>query len=181
MHEWLVHDDDNNIIIPARRRLDRKVSKAEPRWCIEFQDRDLFRCDDGMYVPLNNGWSSVFRSEEVLRDLQQDTENIRDWGKLQHELTHKYGYKNGDYIFYKRLIAYLLEAISDGQNTLFFTCGCDYRLRLTLNKWYNEVLQERIVDLGGWRQHKDETYTIRSPEMKLDCDDLTSTWQEHGH
>jgi hypothetical protein len=182
-HKWLVYDDKYNIIEPARLRTERRVSKAEPRWHTELQEMTLFLCDDGSYVPLHDGghkdkWSSIYNTDYLLGHPTDD--EFKMWRLLSQSLGEKYGARYGSYIYYKRFISNLLKSVGDDK-FLWFSCGGDFRLKSTLVRSYNDVVQERIIDLGGWRKGKDKKYKVRSAGVTYKTDDLESTWQDHGH
>jgi hypothetical protein len=184
-HEWLIYGDNWDIISPARLRKDRRVSKAKSRWHIELQEMSLFKCDDGAYVPLHDGgvkgrWSSIYHTDRLIRDVY-DRDEAKKWEKLSHSLNVKYGITYGCYIYYLRLMEHYLESIGSNKDFLDFSCGCDYRLHFSLEKNYREVIQERFVDMGGWRILDNKTHAIRKRNTSYKADDLESTWQAHGH
>ena len=183
-HKWLIYDDDWNIITPARRRKDRYVSKIEPTWHIELQEMPLFRCDDGAYVALQDGsvksrWSSIYHVEDMLGKTYNSKE-MKDWRSLCESLITKYGRRYGLYIYYKRFMSNFLKNINKNTD-IMFSCGCDYRLRFAFEKHYHDVLQERFIDMGGWRKNQDETYSVRNAGETFKADDLEHSWKNHVH
>ena len=188
-HEWLFYDDAYNIIEPARMREERHVSKAEPSWHVELQEMSLFKCDDGCYVPLHDGtawgkqkWTSIDSPEHFFANmLQGKGNNWKEWHGIAQELQEKYGYKHGYSLYCKRLVKCLFERLESGNDLLFFSSGCDYRLRSTLSKGYKNVVEERTIDLGGWRQLDDKSYYLRDANDIYEHDDLSSHWRDHGH
>ena len=94
------------------------------------------------------------------------------WRNLRHSLVEKYGCKYGGYIYYKRFAAYLLDSITKHDAMFSFSDGGEYRLRITYEKWYRDVVQEHFVDLGGWVRLEDKTYKVLRPEKKWELEVL---------
>jgi len=163
-HKWLIYDDNYKIIAPARRNPDRVIKYGEISWNIELQELSLFKRDDGTYTSLSerDTWSSIYYPEDKVFDGKDCNKITNHWRDLRRKLIDKYDIKYGDYVYYKKFIAFLLESVP--QNGIFnFSDGCDYRLRITQEKWYKDVVQEYLVDLGGWRRWENESYEIRYP------------------
>lgn len=164
-HKWLIYDDNYKVIEPARRKEDRRIPSGKISWNIELQELSLFRRDDGAYESLGerDKWSSLYYPEDNLFNGWEDCNKItKHWRDVRRNLIDKYGIKYGDYIYYKKFTAFLLESVT--QSHIFnFADGCDYRLRITQEKWYRDIIQEHLVDLGGWKRLKDEGYEIRYP------------------
>ena len=180
-HEWLIYDDDYNILEPARRRKNRRVSSCLSEWHMELQERSLFKCDDGAYVPLHENvrWSGLHDEENLYRDFDDEHKAVFKAGKENlRKLIGKYGHKYGCYIYYKQFAAHFLKTMSISKDIIFFTSGSDYRLHLTLWEHFHKVIDERSVDLGGWRENKGN-YSIREPNTLFEGDDLDGVWQDH--
>ena len=163
-HKWLIYDDDYKIIEPARRREDRQVPSGNITWNIELQELSLYRGDDGTYKSLSEReqWSSICYEDNLFNGWKDYNKVTDHWRDLRRNLIDKYGIKYGDYVYYKKLVAFLLESVT--QNHIFsFADGSDYRLRITEEKWYKDVIQEYLIDLGGWRRWEKESYGVRYP------------------
>jgi hypothetical protein len=188
-HEWLFYDDNYKVIEPARMREDRRVCQYEARWIVELQQMPLFKCDDGAYVPLQDGsvknrWSSMYPNqlEHMLVDTGHEEEKAyKKLRNMQAKYTKIYGYHYGSYVYYRKFMQMYLEQISKSQIGLLFTEGEDYRMKITQERYYHDVVNEKFEDLGGWRQVGKDKYEIRQAGETFDCDDLEGHWKDHGH
>ena len=189
IHKWMEMDDDCNIITPARMRKERRVFQGDLQTHVELQEMSLIRCDDGTYCPLYDGggevwydkrkWSYVHNTDYFFDHLNHGQEKQwKKWHDLCEKLKDKYGYKYGYTIYLQRLIKHLFDELRNGKDFIFFHNGSDYRACITVNRRYNEIVSERHIDLGGWRQLEDKTYIIREPNTVYEHDDLEASWKD---
>ena len=168
-HKWLIYDDNFKVIEPARLKEDRKVPSGNITCNIELQELSLYRRDDNTYESLSgkDQWRSIYYEDNLFNGWK-DCDKIRShWEEVRCGLIGKYGIKYGGYVYYKKFTAFLLESVANNNNIVFsFSDGCEYRLRITEEKWYKDVIQEYLIDLGGWRVRKNKSHEIRYPKNK---------------